>query len=94
MAFVNKPTIQAEAKLLEVHAATSDLRHWIEELTSKIDLLTQRLSPVMSDINTGNDDNEIRPQSSVFLAATINAETDRVRDLTDRLSAILSRLEV
>lgn len=94
MAFLNPPTIQSEAKMLEVHAATSDLRHWIEELTSKIEFLTQRLSPVMSDTKTGGDDNAIRPQSSVHLAATINAETDRVRDLTDRVDAILIRLEV
>lgn len=91
---ITTASIKSEAKALEVHAATSNLSYEIDGLINSIDVLTQRLSPVMSDSNAGNADNANRPQSSVLLAATINTETDRVRDLTYRVGAILSRLEV
>lgn len=92
MAFPSPPA--ASVKILEVHAAIGDLNYAIDELTNNIHLLTQRLSAVTRATNTGDCDNSERRTSDVPLTNTINAQTDRVANLSDQVVDIVSRLEV
>jgi uncharacterized protein YoxC len=84
----------APVRALEVYAAVGDLSHAIEELTNNIDVLTERLQSVLRETDTPKGGGECRSKSPVLLAEDINAQTDRLRYLDDKIASLLSRLGV